>query len=276
MRKLWTILSPVLLVAFPVVVFSYLWLADFIGVLDGFLKLMGSVLSSTVVLVGAFVWFVNKFSKEIGSLIDRIKKIGPLEARPHMLESGLDDGATVTKSAPDSVASDKGRRPIKAKSVSAGDDIEGKAKAGDAQAQNNLGMAYHKGRGVAQDDEEAVKWFHLAAKQGVPEAQYNLGVMYNSGKGVKRDDAEATEWFRRAAEQGYAPAQNNLGMAYHKGRGVAQDDEEAVKWFRRAAEQGVPEAQYNLGVMYNSGKGVPQDNAEATEWFRRAADRRHT
>ena len=38
--------------------------------------------------------------------------------------------------------------------------------------------------------------------------------MYGAGRGVPQDDAEAVQWFRQAAEQGYAEAQYNLGIMY--------------------------------------------------------------
>ncbi|POR97032.1 tetratricopeptide repeat protein, partial [Haemophilus influenzae] len=62
--------------------------------------------------------------------------------------------------------------------------------------------------------------------------------MYADGRGVKQDNFEAVKWYRKAAEQGHADAQLNLGYMYEKGRGVKQDDFEAVKWYRQAAEQG--------------------------------------
>lgn len=36
----------------------------------------------------------------------------------------------------------------------------------DAEEQFNQGLCYYKGEGVAQDHEEAVKWFRKAAEQG--------------------------------------------------------------------------------------------------------------
>ena len=87
-------------------------------------------------------------------------------------------------------------------------------------------------------------------------AQSNLGVMYENGRGVTQNNPEAVKWFRRAAEQGHAMAQNNLGFMYEKGRGVTQNYPEALQWYRRAAEQGHADAQNNLGAMYANGHGV--------------------
>ena len=122
------------------------------------------------------------------------------------------------------------------------------AEQGYASAQFNLGLMYSKGRGVKQDDFEAVKWYRQAAEQGYAQAQYNLGVMYYNGRGVKQDDFEAVKWYRKAAEQGDADAQANLGSAYGAGRGVRQDYAEAVKWVKKAAENGSADGQFKLGL----------------------------
>ena len=53
---------------------------------------------------------------------------------------------------------------------------------------------YAYGRGMRQDDTEAVKWFRQAAAQGLTQAQYNLGIMYYSGRGVRQDRTLAQEW----------------------------------------------------------------------------------
>ena len=45
----------------------------------------------------------------------------------------------------------------------------------------------------AENDQEAVKWFRLAAEQGDADAQYNLGYMYALGEGVAKNDQEAVK-----------------------------------------------------------------------------------
>ena len=76
------------------------------------------------------------------------------------------------------------------------------------------------------------------AEQGHGLAQFNLGVMYENGRGVAQDDTEAVRWYRAAAEQGLALAQHNLGFMYQYGRGVTQDDREAVRWYRGRSRAG--------------------------------------
>ena len=128
---------------------------------------------------------------------------------------------------------------------------------------------------AAQDKPSAQELADLRARAdaGEASAQFNLGLMYTEGRGVPQDDAEAIAWYRRSTEQGHADAQFNLGWMYANGRGVPQDDAEAIAWYRRSAEQGHADAQVNLGGMYAEGRGVPQDDAEAHTWLNLAASR---
>jgi hypothetical protein len=48
--------------------------------------------------------------------------------------------------------------------------------------------------------------------------------MFAQGRGVAQSDVEAARWYRKAADQGHAQAQNNLGTMFEQGRGVAQSD----------------------------------------------------
>ena len=146
------------------------------------------------------------------------------------------------------------------------------AEQGNSVAQNNLGVCYEIGKGVAQSYTEAVKWYSKAAEQDYAIAQNNLGVCYEIGKGVAQSYTEAVKWYRKAAEQGNIDAQNNLGSCYLNGCGIAQSYTEAVKWYRKAAEHGSVEAQFNLGVCYETGKGVAQSYTEAVKWYRKAAE----
>jgi TPR repeat protein len=143
---------------------------------------------------------------------------------------------------------------------------------GHAKARHELASAYLWGRGVQQDDAEAVKYYRLAAEQGESAAQYAFGWALSHGRGVPQDDAEATKWYQLAADQGNTQAENALGLAYSNGKGVAQDDAEAMKWYRLSAEHGNSQAQTNLGQAYANGKGVQRDDAEAARWYRLAAD----
>jgi TPR repeat protein len=73
--------------------------------------------------------------------------------------------------------------------------------------------------------------------------------MYANGRGVPEDDAEAVRWWRLAAEQGYAAAQNNLGDMYENGQGVPEDHVPAYMWYNLAAAQGSEIAQSNKDLL---------------------------
>jgi hypothetical protein len=142
-----------------------------------------------------------------------------------------------------------------------------------APAQTLLGLAYHYGQGVPQDDTKAVEWFRKAADKGNADAQFYLGRSYESGMGIRQNYIEAASWFRRAADQGHANAQNDIGVAYLGGQGVPQDYTEAAKWFRKSAEQANPNGQWMLGRMYQDGRGVPKDLFLAYMWTNIAVGR---
>jgi TPR repeat protein len=140
-----------------------------------------------------------------------------------------------------------------------------------AKAQNELGVCYYDGDGVANNKVEAAKWFRKAAEQNDADGQYNLGVCYDRGQGVVKDQVEAATWYRKAADQNLTAAQYNLGHCYANGLGVAKNATESVKWYRQAAEHNDAEAQYNLGLCYFEGEGVPRDYVDSYMWWLLAA-----
>lgn len=87
-----------------------------------------------------------------------------------------------------------------------------KAQKGDPKAQFELGVCYFYGKGVSENEEEAVKWWRKAANQGLAEAQFNLARCYENGEGIQRNYAEAMKWYRKAAEQGHEDAKESLQL----------------------------------------------------------------
>ena len=110
------------------------------------------------------------------------------------------------------------------------------AELGDANAQYLLATIHEEGRGVPQDDDEALRWYFLAAEQGDVSAQLVLGFKYEYGFDLlPHDDAEAMRWYRLAAEQGDPLGQRYLGSMYAEGRGVAKNSQHAYMWITVAA-----------------------------------------
>ena len=64
--------------------------------------------------------------------------------------------------------------PNNSSGITSKTETKAKAEAGDANAQNLLGVMYDVGFGVPEDDQEAVKWYRKAAAQGSTQAKTQL------------------------------------------------------------------------------------------------------
>jgi TPR repeat protein len=141
------------------------------------------------------------------------------------------------------------------------------AKAGDADAQYNIGLLYMKGLGVAKNSRTARQLFTAAAEQGQPDAQYNLGLMYFQGNTVFRSNKDAFTWWSRAAAQNHAPAQYNLGIMYAFGIWTEKDSKKALELWQASADQGNRDAIAALVRAYENGEfGVAADPEKARYW----------
>ncbi len=120
------------------------------------------------------------------------------------------------------------------------------AETGEAEAIFLVGSAFAEGFGIEADEEEAVRWYRLAAERGHVLAQHNMGNAYASGAGVEEDAVQAVFWWTLAAEQGDAVTQLRLGESYEAGRGVAVDLQRARDWYSRSAERGNADAREAL------------------------------
>lgn len=142
--------------------------------------------------------------------------------------------------------------------------------ANDAPAMALVGELYRDGLSVKQSQEEANKWYRLAADRGDAAAQYSLGLAYLEGRGVKADPKEARALFEKAAEKNQPSALYNLAVM--EIQGDIQDFRKAADLFRRSMDAGNVEATYALAMLYKDGSGVPQDRAMATQLMHKAAD----
>jgi hypothetical protein len=73
-----------------------------------------------------------------------------------------------------------------------------------------LGYGLAAGRGATVNLTEAMRWYKSAAERGHLIAQNNLGLLYRDGQGVARDPAEAYKWLTLAADSKYSRAESNL------------------------------------------------------------------
>ena len=142
---------------------------------------------------------------------------------------------------------------------------------GDPTAAYEVGLRFAEGKGVAQNYDEAAKWYDRAAQAGVVPAIFRLGTFYEKGLSVKRDADIARRYYLQAADRGNAKAMHNLAVLDADGGGKGADYKSASLWFRKAADRGVADSQFNLGILYARGIGVEQNLAESFKWFSLAA-----
>jgi uncharacterized protein len=119
--------------------------------------------------------------------------------------------------------------------------------------------------------DETMKELRRSAIAGDASAQNELGLLYYEGKAIKKDYRQAKVWFDKAVEQGHSGAQVNLGSLYLRGEGAPQSSQMALFWFSRAADQGDALALAKLGLMYAQGRGVLQDFIQAHMWYNLSA-----
>ena len=137
-----------------------------------------------------------------------------------------------------------------------------------------LRIIFHEYMGAyrsAQKREDSSSLHYLkAAELGSLKSQNEIGVRYYEGKGVAQDFGESIKWYKLAAEQEYMYSQANLGWCYLRGEGVPKDNAIAFEWYEKAAEKGYPVSQYHAGKMYAQGIGVERDLAKAKYWLEQA------
>lgn len=91
---------------------------------------------------------------------------------------------------------------------------------GNPDAMYLIGTMYMFGddvpKSVEAPDLEAAKWFFEGASRGHAESEYGLGLLFLAGKGVVQDQNEAMKWIRRAADHGHPSAQSFLSSGHSR------------------------------------------------------------
>jgi hypothetical protein len=127
------------------------------------------------------------------------------------------------------------------------------ADAGDANAQDALGVLFATGRGVVKDQQRAFNLLNQSAIAGSPGGMNDLGVMYSNGLFVKEDDAKALDWFEKAIEAGNSFGLAEAGVMYFNGKGTPRDYSAAAQYFQQAADLGDGYSLKFLAIMYERG-----------------------
>lgn len=105
----------------------------------------------------------------------------------------------------------------------------GKTTAADCRASGGEYTEYDQA-----DQATALRVWLPAAEAGDAEAQNTVGVIFEQGRGGEPNYEAAAIWYQRAAEQGHAGAQFNLGSLYERGQGVPADKLRALNLYRQS------------------------------------------
>ena len=150
------------------------------------------------------------------------------------------------------------------------------------KVQNQQGIKYLEGAGVAKDEKQALEWF----KKSATELKYEVK-RKDSGRSIGVDygipfellearnpelDLARLRPGQKMLIPGHPGAQFNLAAMYEKGEGaITKDIEKAATWYKKSASAGFTQAEFMMGWLHRKGEGVPKDPEQAVEWYRRAA-----
>jgi TPR repeat protein len=142
----------------------------------------------------------------------------------------------------------------------------------DPVSQFFLGLFYRHGCSQKKDDEKAFSCFLSSAEKGMAEAQHNLAVFFHDGKGTETDITKAIIYYQRAADQGHGTALAILGwlinsqeyiqqaalshdnrVGYHL-MGVNCEESEnneqmAIQYYMKAAAKGFKKSEERLEAL---------------------------
>ena len=128
--------------------------------------------------------------------------------------------------------------------------------------QARAGLEEGKAAMVANDFKTAMAEFLPAAQAGNADAEELIGVLYAMGLGVERDDRRAFDWYLRASLKSHPGAQSGVGWYYEVGRGLpAPDLVRAYAWYTLSAIGGDPDAAISQEEIAK--KMTPDQIAEA-------------
>ena len=101
------------------------------------------------------------------------------------------------------------------------------------------------------------------ARAGDTEAQYELGTFYYqgeySGNQHRRDLSQALYWFEQASLKGHAQAQYFLGLMFYRGEGVPENYIQAYILFKMASVNGSDDAMDAADQVYEQ---MPQGQVD--------------
>lgn len=150
------------------------------------------------------------------------------------------------------------------------------ANGGCARAQCRLAGVYENGIVIAENFDEACRWYLMSANQGFEDAQYALGWLYSD---ELSNPEESEKWFLMSfrtyvsqAKAGNSAAAFRVGFMFMKGLGVERDQEKSEEFYLKASQLGDQHALFTLGVEFRNGTFFKRDPEKAVRYFKQAAD----
>ncbi|WP_299374788.1 tetratricopeptide repeat protein [uncultured Kiloniella sp.] len=106
---------------------------------------------------------------------------------------------------------------------------------GNFDADSRLALLYLHGVGGEQSDTLALYHARRGADNNSDASQFTLAEFYEKGHaGVAQSDEDALKWYQLAADKGFTPAYLGLGRLYEK----IDDIDNAKRWYQRAIDEG--------------------------------------
>jgi TPR repeat protein len=127
---------------------------------------------------------------------------------------------------------------------------------------------------VARDDEREMLRTALRLAEAHKGAYWAtiVGDLYWRGRGIAPDPAEAVKWYRRAAVRGGELAMLALARAHHAGKGADRDAEAVNFWLSQAASRRQPRAILEGAIYLRRGMPYPRDKLLAEHQIDRGLD----
>ena len=153
---------------------------------------------------------------------------------------------------------------------------------GNLEAGFRLGEMYLRGLGTPPDPIRSHAINTDLARAGEVQAEYNLGVDLEYGRGVAVDYAQAATWYRRAARHGSLAALFSLGVMHINDRILPRDDVEGLTLLLEAESRAMSGSDPATGFILEHQPAAAkrlQERMNATDIAKarqRAADRSRT
>lgn len=113
-----------------------------------------------------------------------------------------------------------------------------------------VGDCYNRGLHTEKDDQEAHRYYKMAADKGNVQANLMVAIDLLNGIGTSKDKKAGTKYLQIAADGGAAFGQYLLASMYKIGEiGLFGREQKAMKYFEMAAKQGDAKSQVELADM---------------------------